>query len=145
MKMVHGENMLFYAFKHNIKNFFTNVVITHVLPTIDFFLHKNEKLTCTCGKVWIHKINKKIIFLQPPKFGNLFYKISVDQIVEIIKFDMNNAWFLLGDGLIGKQNEGLSIGGFLKSMLAIMLANYAEHTSVTNLMYTAPRQQHMMC
>ena len=45
---------------------------------------------------------------------------------------MNNAWFLLGDGLIGKQKEGLSIGGFLSSMLAIMLANYAEHTTVTN-------------
>ena len=49
---------------------------------------------------------------------------------------MNNARFLLGDGLIGKQNEGLSICGFLRSMLAIMLANYAEHTSVKNSLYS---------
>ena len=49
---------------------------------------------------------------------------------------MNNAWFLLGDGLIGKQNEGLSIGAFLSSMLAIMLANYAAHTFVTSALFS---------
>ena len=52
-------------------------------------------------------------------------------IVELIKVDMNNAYFLLGDSLIGKQKEGISIGGFLSSMLAIMLASYAEHISTT--------------
>ena len=45
----HVENTLFYAFKYDVKEFFTNVVITHVLLAIDFFIHKNEKLTC--GKV----------------------------------------------------------------------------------------------
>ena len=48
---------------------------------------------------------------------------------------MNNAWFKLGNSLIGKQKEGLSIGGFLSSMLAIMLANYAEHSTITSSLY----------
>jgi hypothetical protein len=48
---------------------------------------------------------------------------------------MKNAWFRLGPSLIGKQNEGLSIGGFLSSMLAIMLANYAEHSTITSALY----------
>ena len=125
---------LFYAFKYDIKEFFTNVVIAHVMPAIDFFLHKNELLNG--GIIWVHKRNKKIIFFQQPKLARLFYEIKTEVIVEIIKFDMNNAWFLLGDGLIGKQKEGLSIGGFLSSMLAIMLANYAEHTTVTNSLYS---------
>ena len=50
---------------------------------------------------------------------------------------MNNAhaWFKLGNSLIGKQKEGLAIGGFLSSMLAIMLANYAEHSTITSSLY----------
>ena len=43
MKMAHGENSLFYAFKYDIKEFFTNVVIAHVnnnMPAIVFFCTK---------------------------------------------------------------------------------------------------------
>ena len=67
----------------------------------------------------------------------LHYKINVQQIIDLISFDMNNAWFRLGSSLIGKQNEGLSIGGFLSSMLAFMLAiwNYAEHSTITSSLY----------
>ena len=35
------------------------------------------------------------------------------------------------------QKEGLSIGGFLSCMIAIMLANYADHTSVTCALYSS--------
>ena len=75
------------------------------------------------NSIWVHKRNLKVIFLKTSILINLFYEIKLEQIVELIKFDMNNAWFLLGDSLIGKQKEGISIGGFLSSMLAIMLAN----------------------
>ena len=74
--------------------------------------------------------------MKTPSLINLFNEIKLEQIVEMIKFDMNNAWFLLGDSLIGKQKEGISIGGFLSSMLAIMLANYAEHISITASLYS---------
>ena len=94
MKMAYGKNTLFYVYKYDIKEFFTNVVIAHVMPALEFFLYKNEKILS--GKIWVHKRNKKIIFFHPPKLSKLFYEITLEQIVEIIKFDMNNAWFLLG-------------------------------------------------
>ena len=64
---------------------------------------------------------------------SLFYTVTLHQIKEILKFEMENAWFCLGELLIGKQKEGLSIGGFLSSMLAIMLANYAEHMAIMSM------------
>ena len=127
MKIAYGRHSLFYLFKYDIKEFFTNVIVSHVMPAIQFFLSDNKMVHDT---IWIHKRNFKIIFLQPPKMKSLFYDITPFQIIEIIKFDMENAWFCLGESLIGKQKEGLSIGGFLSSMLAIMLANYAEHMAI---------------
>ena len=48
---------------------------------------------------------------------SLFYAVTLHQIKELIKFDMENAWFCLGELLIGKKKEDLSIYGFLSSVL----------------------------
>ena len=57
--------------------------------------------------------------------------ISVVQLCLLIEFEMNNCFFLLGKTGLFRQIKGLSIGGHLSSALAIMLANYAEHMSLT--------------
>ena len=48
----------------------------------------------------------------------------------ILNFSSTSPGVQVGSILIGKQNKGLSIGGFLSSMLAILLANYAEHSTL---------------
>ena len=46
--------------------------------------------------------------------------ISKLQIWELVNFDMNNCYFMLGKFTIIKQSKGLSIGGQMSSALAIM-------------------------
>ena len=127
------KNTVFYAFKYDIKEFFTNVVIAHVMPALQFFIYNNSVIKQ--GHIWMHKRNFKLVFIAKPLLENSFYKLDIQQIIDLISYDMNNAWFKLGNSLIGKQKEGLSIGGFLSSMLAIMLANYAEHSTITSSLY----------
>ena len=43
----------------------------------------------------------------------------------------DNCVFLLGEKLILRQRKGIAIGGHMSSALAIMLANYAEHMSLS--------------
>ena len=48
-----------------------------------------------------------------------------------IVHEKDNCVFLLGEKLILRQRKGIAIGGHLSSALAIMLANYAEHMSLS--------------
>ena len=44
MKSAYGKNTLFYVFKYDIKEFFTNVIIDHVMPALQFFIVGNDKI-----------------------------------------------------------------------------------------------------
>ena len=44
MKSAYGKNTLFYIFKYDIKEFFTNFVIAHVIPVLQFFILGNDKV-----------------------------------------------------------------------------------------------------
>ena len=82
-----------------------------------------------------HKRNKKLvyIFTQKPDFPQKLFHLSNQQLVDLVTFDMKNCIFKIGKKCIMKQLKGLSIGpgGYLSSALALMLANYAEHKSLT--------------
>ena len=43
MKMAYGKNTLFYVYKYDIKEFFTNVVIAHVMPVLEFYCIKMKR------------------------------------------------------------------------------------------------------
>ena len=49
----------------------------------------------------------------------------------LILHEKDNCVFLLGEKLILRQKKGIAIGGHMSSVLAIMLANYAEHMSLS--------------
>ena len=59
------------------------MVFAHVMPAMNFFLYKNEKLSG--GKIWVHKRNEKIIFLQLPKLSKLFYDGHIVGVVNKMK------------------------------------------------------------
>ena len=70
MKSAHGKNSVFYAFKYDIKEFFTNVVIAHVMPALQFFIYNNSVIKE--GHIWIHKRNFKLVFMTKPILENSF-------------------------------------------------------------------------
>ena len=57
----------------------------------------------------MHKHNLKFVFITKLHLENSFYKIEIQQIIDLMSYDMNDAWYKLGNSLIGKQKEGLSI------------------------------------
>ena len=74
----------------------------------------------------------KLVFVRKPALHQNFFFLSAQQLVDLVTFDVRNCVFKLGKFCIMKQLKGLSIGGHLSSALAIMLANYAEHRSLTS-------------
>ena len=52
MKSAHGQNSVFHVFKYDIKEFFTNVVVSHVIPAVHFFLYENDKVVHNSR--WVH-------------------------------------------------------------------------------------------
>ena len=128
--MVYGKDSQFVVFQYDIENFFTNVLSSFVKDALRFFLLDNENIL---EGFWVHKKNRKFVFHTKPKLEENFYFISKSQIWELVIFDLDNCYFMLGQHTLIKQNKGLSIGGQLSSALAIMLANYAEHKTLSEL------------
>ena len=110
MKIAYGSHSIFYLFKFDIKEFFTNVIVSHVMPVIQFFLTDNKMVACDI--IWIHKRRLQTIFVHPPKMESLFYAVTLHQIKELIKFDMKNAWFCMGESLIRKQKKACLLVAF---------------------------------
>ena len=79
----------------------------------------------------MHKKEWKYVFLKEPKIRDNFLYISVEQLKMLILHEKDNCVFLLGEKLILRQKKGIAIGGHMSSALAIMLANYAEHMSLS--------------
>ena len=128
LKLIYGKDTRLELFQYDIENFFTNVTIQFVLEALSFFITNNPHVK---NGFWVHKRNKKLVFTQKPVFPQNFFHLSNQQLVDLVTFDMENCIFKIGKQCIMKQLRGLSIGGYLSSALAIMLANYAEHKSLT--------------
>ena len=84
MKLTSGKNTLFYIFKYDIIFFFTNVVIAHVMPALQFFIFGNDKINQ--GFEWVHKQNLSLVFITKPDPENSFSKIEVKQIIDLISY-----------------------------------------------------------
>ena len=126
LNQIYGDETQFVIFQYDIENFFTNVSLQIVAKAMQFFITDNKEVA---SGFWVHKKNKKLVFVKEPDMVKNFMFISTSQLCLLIEFEMKNCFFLLGRKSVLKQIKGLSIGGHLSSALAIMLANYAEHMS----------------
>ena len=122
--------MTYLIYQYDIENFFTNVLSSFVKDALHFFLFENENIY---EGFWFNKKNRKFVVHTKPRLEENFYFISKTQIWELVIFDLDNCYFMLGQCTLVKQNKGLSIGGQLSSALYIMLANYAEHKTLLEL------------
>ena len=127
LNQIYGDETQFVIFQYDIENFFTNVSLQIVAKAMQFFITDNKEVA---SGFWVHKKNKKLVFVKEPDMVKNFMFISTSQLCLLIEFEMKNCFFLLGRKSVLKQIKGLSIGGHLSSALAIMLANYAEHMSL---------------
>ena len=79
MKSAYGENTLFYAFKYDIKEFFTNMVIVHVMPALQFLFQEMKSL----NKAIYGSINKilNLASYQNPTLKFLFTKLRSSRLL----------------------------------------------------------------
>ena len=137
LSQVYGDDTFFEMFQYDIENFFTNVTTDMVQKSLDFFLLQNQSIR---EGFWVHKKNMKKVFTVKPHLQENFFFLSKHQLFQLVLFEMKNCFFKIGKHMVMKQLKGLSIGGFLSSALAIMLANYAEHLALSevNSVFYAP-------
>jgi len=125
------NNTRFIILNYDVVNFFTNVKKPQIKEALRFFITENPLLKFRC--VWINKRNfKDVHFKTKPLMEELYYKLEIEDIVKTIEFDLDNCFMLLGSFIIIHQKSGIPMGGFLSSMLSIMLANYAEHKMLSD-------------
>ena len=110
----------------DVKSFFTEVQKTHTLHRLKFFIAlyiKNNKTNLVSIPKSKHTKHK-------PHPGSdttgLFITFHIDDLFDIVKFAMENAYFKLGHFII-QQIDGLPMGDPLSPALAVVYLAYDEH------------------
>ena len=117
----------------DIKNFFTEVQTTVILPRLKFVLDNYVKTNHTQYiSVPKHKNKYANIFNPVTKphcgrdFSSFYYTFSMDMLYDIIVFAINNAYFRVGSYIL-KQSDGLPQGDPISPLMAIIYVAIDEH------------------
>ena len=125
LQSVFGEHTGFLPFSKDVKEMFTRLPHREIEKAADWVLKKvksNTRRSNVCVP------NRKTAACSFGTSTNSFESrtVSFAKIMEILRFDLSQAIFRLGDTLL-KQKEGAPIGGILSTAMAICVCFYSEH------------------
>ena len=131
LKFELGEDIQLMPFSLDIKEMFTALPHKAIRDAVTWLL--DHAKTYTRSK-YVRVPNDRSMMCGWGKSCNTFEvaQISFTQITELVRFDLNNAIFSVGNTLL-KQKQGAPIGGVMSTALAITTCVYSENCFLETL------------
>ena len=125
------------VFLGDVENMYTNLSHTSLHQAVDWIMNlaeehlpmKHGMLVSMARKPAFRPIYAKQNRTIRTKHFNHTALLSVESIKEILKWDVNNVFFTLGNQIL-KQCQGIPMGSPCSPALAILVCSKAEHTFV---------------
>ena len=133
-KTIYGGDTCFVPFCYDIKEMFTALSHNCIINSVEFMIEQLSIFSVTRSSFIKVPYKKEL----KPTFGkstnkNLYSCLSFEMILDVVSFDVNNAFFTLGKDNILKQRMGAPIGGILSSIYATFVCAYSEHRWITSI------------
>lgn len=135
LKKVYAENTRLHILSADIANMYTSlpheVIREAVLWLLNIYSQNiSQKIRLSRNKpimVYAHRFDKKGIYFNTNYEVAAYKKFTLEEIYEVIEFDLNNVYFTVGSDIILKQKQGLPMGGLLSAALANITCMYREY------------------
>lgn len=110
-----------YASQYDVKEMFTNIPQKEIITALTTVIGDSPG-----DGVWIpHDGNPSLASFTKTAAASLY--ISYRAIINIVKFDVDNAYSTLGGRIVLKQEVGIPIGGVMSASLARLVVSTMEH------------------